>query len=277
PEVGQGMIQIMGAARDPGSRAKIAVKALDQRLDPVGACVGMRGSRVQSVTNEIAGERVDIIVWDENPVQFVINAMSPAEVVSVVVDEDTHTMDIAVTEEKLSQAIGRGGQNVRLASQLTGWRLNVMTQEEASAKSAAEAQRIARTFVEALGVDEEVAAVLVEEGFSSLEEIAYVPLSEFLEIEGFDEETVEELRNRARDALLTRAIASEESEEGTEVLTLRELASMTDEIAARLETKGIQTAEDLAEMATDELAEMAGIDEETAGRLIVEARAPWFK
>ncbi|MGD9865729.1 MAG: transcription termination factor NusA [Pseudodonghicola sp.] len=277
PEVGQGMIQIMGAARDPGSRAKIAVKALDQRLDPVGACVGMRGSRVQSVTNEIAGERVDIIVWDENPVQFVINAMSSAEVVSVVVDEDTHTMDIAVTEEKLSQAIGRGGQNVRLASQLTGWRLNVMTQDEASAKSEAEAQRIARTFVEALGVDEEVASVLVEEGFSSLEEIAYVPLSEFLEIEGFDEETIEELRNRARDALLTRAIASEESEEGSEVLALSDLASMTDEIAACLETQGIQTAEELAEMATDELAEMAGIDEETAGRLIVEARAPWFK
>lgn len=278
PEVGQGMIQIMGAARDPGSRAKIAVKALDQRLDPVGACVGMRGSRVQSVTNEIAGERVDIIVWDENPVQFVINAMSPAEVVSVVVDEDTHTMDIAVTEEKLSQAIGRGGQNVRLASQLTGWRLNVMTQEEASAKSEAEAQRIARTFIEALGVDEDMAKVLVEEGFSSLEEIAYVPLSEFLEIEGFDEETVEELRNRARDALLTRAIASEESEESTgEALALRDLASMTEEIAARLETHGVHTAEEIAEMAADELAEMADIDEETAARLIVEARAPWFK
>lgn len=277
PEVGQGMIQIMGAARDPGSRAKIAVKALDQRLDPVGACVGMRGSRVQSVTNEIAGERVDIIVWDDNPVQFVINAMSPAEVVSVVVDEDTHTMDIAVTEEKLSQAIGRGGQNVRLASQLTGWRLNVMTQEEASAKSEAEAQRIVNTFISALDVDEEIASLLVSEGFSSLEEIAYVPTAEFLEIEGFDEETVEELRNRARDALLTRAIASEESEEGAEVLALGDLASMTAEIAARLETQGIQTAEEIAEMATDELAEMAGIDEETAGRLIVEARAPWFK
>ncbi len=278
PEVGQGMIQIMGAARDPGSRAKIAVKALDQRLDPVGACVGMRGSRVQSVTNEIAGERVDIIVWDENPVQFVINAMSPAEVVSVVVDEDTHTMDIAVTEEKLSQAIGRGGQNVRLASQLTGWRLNVMTQDEATAKSEAETQRIVQTFMDALDVDEEVAALLVEEGFSSLEEIAYVPIAEFLEIEAFDEETVEALRNRARDALLTRAIASEESEEPiTEVLALRELASMTEEIAAKLEAEGIKDSEDLAEMATDELAEMAGIDEETAGRLIVEARAPWFK
>ncbi|MEW6764766.1 MAG: transcription termination factor NusA [Pseudomonadota bacterium] len=278
PEVGQGMIQIMGAARDPGSRAKIAVKALDQRLDPVGACVGMRGSRVQSVTNEIAGERVDIIVWDENPVQFVINAMSPAEVVSVVVDEDTHTMDIAVTEEKLSQAIGRGGQNVRLASQLTGWRLNVMTQEEATAKSEAEAQRIVKTFMDALDVDEEVATLLVEEGFSSLEEIAYVPIAEFLEIEAFDEETVEALRNRARDALLTRAIATEESEEeSTEVLALRELASMTEEIAAKLEAQGIKNSEDVAEMATDELAEMAGIDEETAGRLIVEARAPWFK
>ncbi len=277
PEVGQGMIQIMGAARDPGSRAKIAVKALDQRIDPVGACVGMRGSRVQSVTNELAGERVDIIVWDENPVQFVIHAMSPAEVVSVVVDEDTHTMDIAVTEEKLSQAIGRGGQNVRLASQLTGWRLNVMSQQEAREKQEAEAQRIVRTFVEALDVDEELATVLVEEGFSSLEEIAYVPLSEFLQIEGFEEEMAEELRSRARDALLTRAIASEENEGEDKPLALRELEGMTEELAARLEAQGVQTAEDLAEMAADELAGLAGIDEETASRLIVEARAPWFK
>ena len=276
PEVGQGMIQIKGASRDPGSRAKIAVKAMDQRLDPVGACVGMRGSRVQSVTNELAGERVDIVVFDDNPVQFVINAMSPAEVVSVVVDEDTHTMDVAVTEEKLAQAIGRGGQNVRLASYLTGWQLNVMTQAEASAKSESEDARIANVFVNALDIDLEVAEVLVSEGFSSLEEIAYVPVAEFLEIEGFDEEMVEELRQRARNALLTGAIASEESEEASPELKLADLASMTPEIEARLREGGIASTEDLAEMATDELAELAALDEETAGRLIVEARAPWF-
>ena len=277
PEVGQGMIQIKGAARDPGSRAKIAVKAMDHRLDPVGACVGMRGSRVQSVTNELAGERVDIVVYEDNPVQFVINAMSPADVVSVVVDEDTHTMDVAVTEEKLAQAIGRGGQNVRLASQLTGWQLNVMTQNEAEAKSQGEASRIAGLFVSALDVDLEVAEVLVNEGFSSLEEIAYVPLAEFLEIEGFDEDLVEELRQRARNALLTKAIASEESEEAEPELALADLASMTPEIEARLRAGGITLSEDLAEMATDELAELAVLDEETAARLIVEARAPWFK
>jgi N utilization substance protein A len=277
PEVGQGMIQIKGAARDPGSRAKIAVKALDQRLDPVGACVGMRGSRVQSVTNELAGERVDIVIWDDNPVQFVINAMSPAEVVSVVVDEETHTMDVAVTEEKLAQAIGRGGQNVRLASYLTGWQLNVMTQSEADAKNQGEATRIVETFISALDVEQDVAEVLVNEGFSSLEEIAYVPLAEFLEIEGFDEEMAEELRQRARNALLTRAIASEESEEAEPILALADLASMTAEIATRLQAGGITLAEEVAEMATDELAELAELDEETAGRLIVEARAPWFK
>ncbi len=276
PEVGQGMIQIKGAARDPGSRAKIAVKAMDQRLDPVGACVGMRGSRIQSVTNELAGERVDIVIYEDNPVQFVINAMSPAEVVSVVVDEETHTMDVAVTEEKLAQAIGRGGQNVRLASQLTGWQLNVMTQHEAEAKSQNEAARIANLFVSALDVDLEVAEVLVSEGFSSLEEIAYVPLAEFLEIEGFDEELVEELRQRARNALLTKAIASEESEESGE-LALSDLASMTPEIEARLREGGVNSSEDLAEMATDELAELAKLDAETAAQLIVEARAPWFK
>ncbi|HES75445.1 MAG TPA: transcription termination/antitermination protein NusA, partial [bacterium] len=277
PEVGQGMIQIKGAARDPGSRAKIAVKAMDQRLDPVGACVGMRGSRVQSVTNELAGERVDIVVFDDNPVQFVINAMSPADVVSVVVDEDTHTMDVAVTEEKLAQAIGRGGQNVRLASYLTGWQLNVMTQTEANAKSESEGARIANVFVNSLDIDLEMAEVLVNEGFSSLEEIAYVPLAEFLEIEGFDEEMVEELRQRARNALLTNAIASEESEEAEPELALADLASMTPEIEARLREGGIALAEDLAEMATDELAELAALDDETAARLIVEARAPWFK
>jgi N utilization substance protein A len=277
PEVGQGMIQIKGAARDPGSRAKIAVKAMDHRLDPVGACVGMRGSRVQSVTNELAGERVDIVVFDDNPVQFVINAMSPADVVSVVVDEDTHTMDVAVTEEKLAQAIGRGGQNVRLASYLTGWQLNVMTQTEADAKSQSEGARIANVFVSALDIDLEMAEVLVNEGFSSLEEIAYVPVAEFLEIEGFDEGMVEELRQRARNALLTNAIASEESEEAEPELLLADLASMTPDIEARLRAGGVNSSEDLAEMATDELAELAALDEETAGRLIVEARAPWFK
>ena len=276
PEVSQEMIDIMGAARDPGSRAKVAVRANLPNVDPIGACVGMRGSRVQSVTNELAGERVDIVIYEDNPVQFVINAMSPADVVSVVVDEDTHTMDVAVTEEKLAQAIGRGGQNVRLASHLTGWQLNVMTQNEAEAKSQNEASRIANMFVGALDVDLEVAEVLVNEGFSSLEEIAYVPLAEFLEIEGFDEDLVEELRQRARNALLTHAIASEESEDAEPELALSDLASMTPEIEARLREAGVTLTVDLAEMATDELAELAALDEETAARLIVEARAPWF-
>ena len=214
PEVGQGLIEILGAARDAGVRAKIAVKSNDSRIDPVGACVGMRGSRVQAVSNEIAGERVDIIPYDDNPAQFVINAMSPAEVLSIVVDEDSHSMDIAVAEDKLSQAIGRGGQNIRLASQLTGWELNVMTQQAAEAKSEGEQRTLVEQFMKQLDVDEDVAPILVQEGFSTIEEIAYVPPSELTAIEEFDEEIVKELRNRARDVLLTQAIASEEKLDG---------------------------------------------------------------
>src|SRR5687768_7257489 len=213
PEVGQGTIEILAAARDPGVRAKIAVRSHEPRIDPVGACVGMRGSRVQAVSNEIAGERVDIIPWDENPAQFVINAMSPAEVQSIVVDEDSHSMDIAVAEEKLSQAIGRGGQNIRLASQLSGWELNVMTESDAEAKSESESKKVVQMFMKNLDVDEDVASILAQEGFSTIEELAYVPVSELASIEAFDEDLVKELRNRARDVLLTQAIASEEGME----------------------------------------------------------------
>ncbi|HEB98877.1 MAG TPA: transcription termination/antitermination protein NusA [Thiotrichales bacterium] len=278
PEVGQDLIEILGAARDPGSRAKIAVRSLDPRIDPVGACVGMRGSRVQAVSNELAGERIDIILYDDNPAQFVINAMSPAEVVSIVVDEDTHTMDIAVAEEQLSQAIGRGGQNVRLASQLTGWELNVMTVEEAEAKAEQEAQQVQQTFMEQLDVDEEIAAILVQEGFSTIEEIAYVPKAELLEIEEFDEEIVDELRGRARDVLLTQAIQSEEQLEGEgPAQDLLELEGMDEELALKLAAKGIRTQEDLAELAVDELLEIdESLGEERAGALIMAARAPWF-
>src|SRR4051812_7783581 len=254
PEVGQGLIQILGAARDAGVRAKIAVKSNDSRIDPVGACVGMRGSRVQAVSNEIAGERVDIIPFDENPAQFVINAMAPAEVVSIVVDEDAHSMDIAVTEEKLSQAIGRGGQNIRLASQLSGWELNVMTQQAAEAKSEGESQKLVELFKAQLDVDEDVAQILVQEGFSTIEEIAYVPASELSGIEEFDEEIVRELRNRARDVLLTQAIASEETIETAEPAEdLLQLEGMDDELAQTLASRGIVTREDLAEQAVDDL------------------------
>ncbi|HLS80617.1 MAG TPA: transcription termination factor NusA [Steroidobacter sp.] len=277
PEVGQGLIQILGAARDPGVRAKIAVKSNDSRIDPVGACVGMRGSRVQAVSNEIAGERVDIIPYDENPAQFVINAMAPAEVVSIVVDEDSHSMDIAVTEEKLSQAIGRGGQNIRLASELTGWELNVMTQQAAEAKSEGEAQALAEVFKTQLDVDEDVAQILVQEGFSSIEEIAYVPASELTSIEEFDEEIVQELRSRARDVLLTQAIASEEKIDGAEpAADLLELEGMDRELALQLASRGIVTREDLAEQAIDDLLELEGVDAERAGALIMEARKHWF-
>jgi transcription termination/antitermination protein NusA len=278
PEVGQGLIDIMGAARDPGLRAKIAVRSNDARLDPVGACVGMRGSRVQSVSNELAGERIDIILWDENPAQFVINAMSPAEVLSIVMDEDRHSMDIAVAEDKLSQAIGRGGQNIRLASQLTGWERNVMNEAGATERSGAEAAELQRMFQQQLDVDEEVAAILVQEGFSSIEEVAYVPTSEILQIEEFDEEIVEELRARARDALLTKAIASEEeisSHEPAEDLLGME--GMDRELAFKLAAQGICTMEDLAEQAVDDLVEIAGLDPEKAGELIMTARAPWFQ
>jgi N utilization substance protein A len=277
PEVGQGLIEILGAARDPGLRAKIAVKSNDQRIDPVGACVGMRGSRVQAVSNELAGERIDIILWNENPAQFVINAMSPAEVVSIVVDEDSRSMDLAIDEEQLSQAIGRGGQNVRLASQLTGWELNVMTVAEAEEKSDAEAQTFQKLFMEQLDVDTEVAAILVQEGFTTVEEIAYVPSHELLEVEEFDEAMVEELRGRARDVLLTRAIASEEVIEAAQPSDdLLNLEGMDEALAYTLAGRGIVTQEDLAELAVDELMDVEGMNEERAAALIMTARAPWF-
>ncbi|AOV17309.1 transcription termination/antitermination protein NusA [Acidihalobacter aeolianus] len=276
PEVGQGVIEIKGAARDPGLRAKIAVKSNDQRLDPVGACVGMRGSRVQSVSNELAGERIDIVLWDENPAQFVINAMSPAEVLSIVVDEDKHSMDLAVAEEKLSQAIGRGGQNVKLASQLTGWELNVMSEQQAEEKNELETRELAQLFMDQLDVDQEIAAILVQEGFTSVDEVAYVPPEELLEIEEFDEGVVEELRARARDALLTRAIAAEESV-AEPAADLRELEGMDDALANELAKRGIVTAEDLAEQAVDDLLDIQGMDAERAAALIMTARAPWFE
>jgi N utilization substance protein A len=278
PEVGQGLIQILGAARDAGVRAKISVKSNDSRIDPVGACVGMRGSRVQAVSNEIAGERVDIIPFDENSAQFVINAMAPAEVVSIVVDEDSHSMDIAVTEEKLSQAIGRGGQNIRLASELTGWDLNVMTEQAAEKKSEGEATKLVQAFKEQLDVDEEVAAILVQAGFSTIEEIAYVPASELASIEEFDEDIVKELRNRARDVLLTQAIATEEQASDAEPAEdLLQLEGMDDELAATLASRGIVTREDLAEQAIDDLTEIEGIDATRAGALIMAARKHWFE
>ncbi len=278
PEVGEGLIEIVSAARDPGSRAKIAVKSNDPRIDPVGACVGMRGSRVQSVSNELAGERIDIILWDENPAQFVINAMSPAELQSIVVDEEKHSMDLAVAEEQLSQAIGRGGQNVRLASQLTGWELNIMTEAEAEEKSEAEAEALKKMFMEQLDVDEDIATIFVQEGFSSIEEIAYVPIQELLAIEEFDEEIVQELRDRARDVLLTQAIAQEESEGGMRPAEdLLALEGMDDELAYKLAAHGITTQEELAEYAVDELLEeVEGLDPERASQLIMSARAPWF-
>jgi N utilization substance protein A len=278
PEVGQGLIEILGAARDPGLRAKIAVRSLDQRIDPVGACVGMRGSRVQAVSNELAGERVDIILWDDNAAQFVINAMSPAEVVSIVVDEEDHSMDVAVDEEKLSQAIGRGGQNVRLASELSGWELNVMTAEDAEEKSEQESKELGESFMKQLDVDEEIALILVQEGFSSIEEIAYVPESELVEIEEFDEEIVTELRNRARDVLITQAIVTEEKiDEAEPAEDLLSLEGMTKELAFILASKGIVTREDLAEQSVDDLEDVEGLEPEKAGELIMAARAHWFE
>ncbi|MES9844397.1 MAG: transcription termination factor NusA [Candidatus Sedimenticola sp. PURPLELP] len=277
PEVGEGMIEIIGASRDPGQRAKIAVKTNDQRIDPVGACVGMRGSRVQAVSNELNGERVDIILWNDNAAQFVINAMSPADVVSIVVDEDAEAMTVAVSEENLSQAIGRGGQNVRLASELTGWELNVMNEADASAQSEAEAREFVENFMRQLDVDEEVAMILVQEGFSSLDEIAYVPIAEMLEIEEFDQDIVEALRSRAKEVLLTQAIAKEEvlsnAEPAEDLLTME---GMERGLAFTLAGKGVVTMEDLAEQAVDELMEIDGMDEEKAAKLIMTARAPWF-
>jgi N utilization substance protein A len=277
PEVSENVIEIKGAARDPGVRAKIAVKSNDPRLDPVGACVGMRGSRVQAVSNELAGERIDIILWNENDAQFVVNAMSPAEIVSIVVDEDRHSMDIAVADENLSQAIGRGGQNVRLASELTGWDLNVMSASQAEEKNEAEAVKLLNSFMEQLSVDEDVAEILVREGFSSVEELAYVPAKEMLEIEEFDEDTVEELRNRARDALLIKAIASEEKLETAEPSQeLLDMEGMDRKLAYRMASHGVRTVDDLAEQSVDELMEIEGMDEEKAASLIMQARASWF-
>jgi N utilization substance protein A len=278
PEVGQGHIEILGAARDPGLRAKIAVKSNDSRIDPVGACVGMRGSRVQAVSNELAGERVDIILYDDNPAQFVINAMSPAEVLSIVMDEDAHSMDVAVDEEKLSQAIGRGGQNIRLASELTGWELNVMTESDADEKSEQEARELVTSFMKELDVDEDVATILVQEGFSSLEEVAYVPASELLQIEEFDQGIVDELRARARDVLITQAIATEEVIDQAEPADdLLELEGMNRELAFVLASKGIVTREDLAEQAVDDLEDIEELDPERAAELIMAARAHWFE
>jgi N utilization substance protein A len=275
PEIEEGLIEIKAAARDPGARAKIAVKSNDPRIDPQGTCIGMRGSRVQAVTGELGGERVDIVLWSPDPAQFVINALAPAEVSSIVVDEEKHSMDVVVDEEQLAQAIGRSGQNVRLASELTAWNLNIMTAEEAEQKSAAEAENITQEFMQKLDVDEEVAQVLVEEGFSTIEEIAYVPLSEMLEIEAFDEDTINELRSRARNVLLTEAIASEEKVENV-AEDLATMDGMDSETARLLATKGVATVEDLADLAVDDLVEMTGMDEERAKTLIMTARAPWF-
>jgi N utilization substance protein A len=279
PEVGQGLIDILAAARDPGLRAKIAVKSNDARIDAVGACVGMRGSRVQAVSNELAGERVDIILWDENTAQFVVNAMSPAEVVSIVVDEDAHSMDIAVEEDKLSQAIGRGGQNIRLASELSGWELNVMTAADAEEKSESEMRELIELFSRQLDVDEEIGLILVQEGFSTIEEIAYVPTAELVAIEEFDEDIVDELRNRARDVLLTQAIVQEEKiDESEPAADLLDLEGMDKGLAYLLASKGVVTREDLAELATDDLLEInTEMNEEDAAALIMKARAHWFE
>jgi N utilization substance protein A len=275
PEIEEGLLEVKAAARDPGVRAKIAVKSNDQRIDPIGTCVGMRGSRVQAVTSELAGERVDIILWSADPAQFVINALAPAEVVSIVVDEDSRSMDLVVDEENLAQAIGRNGQNVRLASELTGWELNIMTEEESRKKSEEEATSVRALFMEKLDVDEEVAQILVDEGFSTLEHVAYVPINEMMEIEQFDEETVNELRSRARNALLMQEIASEEKVE--EVASdLQSLEGMDSQTARLLASKGVKTQEDLAELAMDDLVELTGMEAERAKVLIMAARAPWF-
>ncbi|OGT00990.1 MAG: transcription termination/antitermination protein NusA [Gallionellales bacterium RIFCSPLOWO2_12_FULL_59_22] len=275
PEIEENLLEIVSAARDPGSRAKIAVLSHDPRIDPIGTCVGMRGSRVQGVTNELAGERVDIILWSNDPATYVINALAPAEVSSIVVDEEKHSMDVVVEEENLAQSIGRGGQNVRLASELTGWELNIMTVEQSNEKHAEEFSKTRVIFMEKLDVDEEVADILVQEGFNTLEEVAYVPLEEMLEIESFDEATVNELRSRARNALLTAAIASEEKvEHGIE--DLLKLEGMDEQTARTLAAKGVTTQEQLADLDADELVELSGMDGERANALIMAARAPWF-
>lgn len=278
PEIGEEIIEIKGAARDPGVRAKISVKTNDQRIDPQGACIGMRGARVQAVSGELGGERVDIVLWDDNPAQYVINALQPAEVASIVIDEDSHSMDVAVEEEQLAMAIGRGGQNIRLASELTGWRLNVMTLADAQAKHENESQQYIEAFVRDLDVDEDVASILVGEGFTSLEEVAYVPLEEMLAIEDFDEDIVNALRQRAKDALLTKALVSEEklgsSEPAEDLLNME---GMNRKLAFELAARGIVTMEDLAEQAIDDISDIEGLDEETAAQIIMKAREPWFQ
>ncbi|AMX01868.1 transcription termination factor NusA [Microbulbifer thermotolerans] len=277
PEIAEQVIEIKGAARDPGLRAKIAVTTNDGRIDPVGACVGMRGARVQAVSNELSGERVDIVLWDENPAQFVINAMAPAEIESIVVDEDAGSMDVAVAEENLAMAIGRSGQNVRLASELTRWQINVMSIEEWQAKQEAESSDIMQTFMDRLDIDEDVAGVLVEEGFTTLEEVAYVPIEEMLAIDGFDEEIAEELRARAKDALLTQALASEEQLDAAEPQAdLLNMEGMDRHLAYLLASRGIATMDDLAEQAVDDLLDIEGMDQERAAALIMKAREPWF-
>jgi len=275
PEMEEGLLEVKAAARDPGVRAKIAVKSNDPRIDPIGTCVGMRGSRVQAVTSELAGERVDIILWSADPAQFVINALAPAEVTSIVVDEDSQSMDIVVDEENLAQAIGRSGQNVRLASELTGWQLNLMNEEDSKRKSEVEVVSIKALIMDKLDVDEEVAQILVDEGFSTIEEVAYVPLNEMLEIEQFDAETVNELRSRARNSLLMQAIQSEEKVEGL-ASDLQALEGMDEPTARLLASKGINTQEELADFALDDLVELTGMDSERAKTLIMTARAPWF-
>ena len=275
PEAGEGLIEILGAARDPGSRAKIAVRSNDSNIDPVGACVGIRGSRVQSVSNEIAGERVDIIVWSDNIAEFVIQALAPAEVESIYVDEDVKSMDVVVTEENLSRAIGRGGQNVRLASELTGWDLNLMTDKDALEKQEVEQKELVQKFMTQLDIDENTAAILAQEGFNSLEEIAYVPKQELLDIEEFDESLVDELRNRAQDNLLTSAIAIQEEKEPAE--DLLNMEGMDEETAKALAAGGVRTMEDLADCAADEVLEIIEIEEQRAKDLIMTARAPWFE
>ena len=275
PEIEEGLLEIKAAARDPGSRAKIAVKSNDQRIDPIGTCVGMRGSRVQAVISELAGERVDIVLWADDPATFIINALAPAEISSIMVDEEKHSMDIVVDDDNLAQAIGRGGQNVRLASELTGWELNIMTVDESKAKHEQETSQICQHFMQKLDVDEEIAEILVQEGFVTLEEVAYVPLNEMLEIESLDEETVNELRNRARNALLTDAIANEEKVEHV-AEDLLAIEGMDIDIVRELAAKGINTQADLADLAADDLVELTGIDIERANRLIIKAREPWF-
>jgi len=278
PEIGEELIELKGAARDPGSRAKIAVKTNDKRIDPVGACVGMRGARVQAVSGELGGERIDIVLWDDNSAQLVINAMAPADVASIIVDEDTHSMDIAVEADNLAQAIGRNGQNVRLASQLTGWELNVMTVEDLHKKHQEESMASIELFIKHLDIEQDFAEMLIEEGFSTLEEIAYVPVNELLEIDGFDEDLVEELRSRAKDSLTTLALAKEESYAGVEPADdLLNLECIDRDMAYKLAAKGVSTLENLAEQGIDELEDIEGLTEERAGELIMAARnICWF-